>query len=65
MKYVPIDENAEIGEDLDDRKFVKSREAILRLLPWLFPYGSSKWKSLDIMEHFIDETVEEIARMWK
>lgn len=64
MKYKPIDENAEIASDLDDKKFVKSREAILLLLPKLFPSGSSKWQSLDILEFYIDETVEEIARIW-
>lgn len=59
-----IDENAPIGPDLPDKEFVKSREAILRLLPKLFPDKSSKWQSLEILEHFVDETVEEIARIW-
>lgn len=59
-----IDENAPIGIGLDDNKFIKSREAILLLLPKLFHKESARWSSLDIMEHFIDETVEEIAHIW-
>lgn len=62
---IDIDENAPIGSDLPDKEFVKSREAILMLLPRLFRDGSGRWSSLDIMEHFIDETVEEIAHIWK
>lgn len=64
VNYKDIDENAEIAPDLDDDKFVKSREAILRLLPRIFPKKSSRFSDLDILEHFIDETVEEIARLW-
>lgn len=64
MSYTDIDENAEIAPDLDDAKFVKSREAILLLLPKLFPNGSSKFQSLDIIERLIDEVVEEIAHIW-
>lgn len=60
-----IDENAPLAPDLPDREFVKSREAILRLLPRLFRDGSAKWSSLDVIEHFVDETVVEIARIWR
>jgi predicted RNA-binding Zn-ribbon protein involved in translation (DUF1610 family) len=59
-----IDENAEIAQDLDDKKFVKSREAILLLLPKIFPDGSSRFSSMEVLERLIDETVEEIARIW-
>ena len=64
MKLVEIDVNAPIAPDLPDDEFVKSREVILRLLPKLFPEKSSKWSDLEIIEHFIDEAVEEIARIW-
>lgn len=57
------DEN-NLYDKLDDGKFVASREAILLLLPKLFPEGSSKFGSLPILEHFIDETVAEIAMIW-
>lgn len=60
-----VDENARFGADLDDVKFVKSREVILLLLPKLFKKESSRWSSLEIMEHFIDEAVAEIAYIWK
>lgn len=64
MALVLPDENAVPYAELDDDKFVKSREAILRLLPQLFHDGSARWSSLEIMEHFIDETVGEIAHIW-
>lgn len=64
MSYVDIDENAEIAPDLDDEKFVKSREAILMLLPKLFRPGSSRFTELEYVERLIDETVEDIAHLW-
>lgn len=64
MNYQDIDENAEIGTDLDDKKFVESREAILYLLPKLFRPGSSRFTDLSYVERLVDETVEEIARIW-
>lgn len=64
MNYLDIDENAEIAPDLDDDKFVYSREAILRLLPKLFHDGSARYSTLPVLERLIDETVEEIARIW-
>lgn len=59
-----VDENTPLYAELDDDKFVATREAILLLLPKLFPEGSSKWSSLAVMEHFIDDTVGEIAYIW-
>lgn len=64
MSYLDIDENGEIAPDLDDDKFVHSREIILRLLPKLFRDGSSKFTELAPIERLIDEVVEEIARIW-
>lgn len=64
MNYADIDENLDTTSDLDDKKFVKSREAILLLLPKLFPNQSARWSKIKIVQHFIDETVEEIARIW-
>lgn len=65
MPWADVDENVEIGVDLPDKEFVKTREAILLLFARVFPAGSSKWSSLDIVEHLVDETVDEVARIWR
>jgi hypothetical protein len=59
-----IDENADIASDLDDVKFVKSREIILLLFAKLFSTGSSKFSNMEIIERLTDEAIEEIARIW-
>lgn len=58
------DENVVAYSELDDAKFVKSREVILELLLRLFPDGSSRWSRLSIVEHLIDQAVGEIAHVW-
>lgn len=60
-----IDENAPIGNDLPDKEFVQTREAILLLLPRLFRPGTMRWSDYAVVERLVDETVDEIGHIWR
>ena len=58
------DESAGRYDKYDEEKFVRTREAIMTMLPTLFKSGSSRWSSYEVLESLIDGTVAEICDTW-
>ena len=65
MLLSEVDENKPIGYELPDKEFLQTREAIMELMVRLVKPGSGRWSSMDIMQHLIDETVTDIAYIWR
>ena len=65
MRLQDIDENEDIALDLDDAKFVESREIILELFDKVVRVDGMKHWHEDVLERLIDESVEEIVRLWE